>query len=306
MYEEVAHPKFFIVVSGGNGAVMRTHGLIPVSHSETPPTTTNGTSPALWLVADIPNNLTQAIVDNRIISSSSTTLFPLPYDMPVIGFVGVIAGFTLPNTDAGADAARDLIRAAIAENNEIAQFVQTHRDAFGPQVSAGEAWATFLGSVSVRGIVLLANDTHTVAWRLHVNPPTNNREAWGQLRRLFGKVQIMTARFGMARLQRAFRCRICPSIDHPTPLCPLPDTPGWLGPTPATIAALEDASRAAAAKAQEQMRLNSFAPAGGSGPNLGNGRGQGAPNKKPRGDGKGKKGNDYKGKGKRRERDDFF
>ncbi|KAJ7863293.1 hypothetical protein B0H14DRAFT_3444162 [Mycena olivaceomarginata] len=28
MYEEVAFPKFFLVVSGGNGAVMKTHGLI--------------------------------------------------------------------------------------------------------------------------------------------------------------------------------------------------------------------------------------------------------------------------------------
>ncbi|KAJ7245836.1 hypothetical protein C8J57DRAFT_1476377 [Mycena rebaudengoi] len=318
MYNEVPHPKFFLVVSGGNGAVMRTHGLIrdaignfvnvdPTGFTlGTPPTAANGPSPSLWLAADIPNHLAQAIVDNRIISSTSTTLFPLPYDMPVIGFVGVFAGFTLPNTDAGADAARDLIRAAIANNSEIAQFVQTHRDAFGPQVSAVEAWTTFLASVTVRGIVLLANDTNTVAWRLHVNPPTNNRESWGELRRLFSKVQIMTARYGMARLQRAFRCRICPSIDHPTPLCPLPDIPGWLGPTPTTIAALEDASRAAAAKAQEQMRLNSFTPAGGSGSNSGNGRSQGAPNKKPRGDGKGKKGNDYKGKGKRRERDDFF
>ncbi|KAJ7469162.1 hypothetical protein FB451DRAFT_1400725 [Mycena latifolia] len=316
MYGEVAHPIFFMVVSGGNGAVMRTHGLIREAIGNfvnidpagftlgTPPTAANGTSPALWLAADIPNNLAQAIVDSRIISSTAITLFPLPYTMPDIGFVGVFAGFTLPNTDAGANAARDLIRTAIAANNEIAQFVQTHRDAFGPQVSAEEAWATFLASVTVHGIVLLVNDTNTVAWHLHVNPSTNVRESWSQLRRLFGKLQIMTALYGTARLQRAFRCRICPFIDHPTPLCPLPGIPGWLGPTPATIAALEDASRAAATKAQEQMRLNAFNNGGGSGPSASNGRGQGPSNKKPRSDGKGKKGGDFKGKGKRR--DDFF
>ncbi|KAJ7452868.1 hypothetical protein FB451DRAFT_1373978 [Mycena latifolia] len=318
MYDDVAHPKFFIAVSGGNGAVMRTHGLIrealgsfvnidPTSFTlGTPPTAANGTSPALWLAADIPPQLAQTIVDNRIISSTGITLFPLPYNMPVIGFVGVFAGFTLPNSDAGADAARDLIRTAIAGNSEITQFVQTHRDAFGPQVSAEQAWATFLDSVYVHGIVLLVNGTNTVAWRLHVDPPTNVRDSWAQLRRLFGKLQIMTALYGMARLQRAFRCRICPSIDHPTPLCPLPSIPGWLGPTPDTIAALEDASRAAAAKAQEQMRLNAFSSGGDSGPSTGNGRGQGPSNKKPRGGGKGKKGSDYKGKGKRREHDDFF
>ncbi|KAJ7653866.1 hypothetical protein B0H17DRAFT_1214524 [Mycena rosella] len=317
MYDDVAQPKFFVVVSGGNGAVMRTHGLIrealgdfsnidPTSFTLcTLPTAANGTSPALWLVADIPPQLAQAIVDNRIISSIRITLFPLPYSMPIIGFVGVFAGFTLPNTDAGAIVARDLIRTAIAANNEIAQFVQTHRDAFGPQTSAEQAWTMFLASVAVHGIVLRVNDTNTVAWRLYVDPSTNDRNFWGQCRRLFGKLQIMTALYGTARLQRAFRCHICPSTDHPTPLCPLPNTPGWLGPTPATITALEEASRAAAAKAQEQMR-DTFATAGGSGPGSGNGRAQGGPGKKPRGDGKGKKGGDYKGKGKRRERNDFF
>ncbi|KAJ7878254.1 hypothetical protein B0H13DRAFT_2545725 [Mycena leptocephala] len=297
---------------------MRTHGLIresiggflnidPTSFTlGTPPTAANGTSPTLWLAADIPNNLVQGIIDNRILSSTAITLFPLPYTMPVTGFIGVFAGFTIPNSDAGANAARNLLRTAIAANNEIAQFVQTHRDAFRPQVSAGEAWEAVLASITVHAIALLVNGTNTVAWRLYIDPPTNNRVHWGQLCRLFGKLQIMTALYGTARLQRAFRCRICPSVDHPTPLCPLPGLPGWLGPTPATVAALEDTSRAAAAKAQEQMRLNSSAGAAGSSSNSGTGRGRGTADKKPRGGGKGKRGEDYKGKGKRRERDDFY
>ncbi|KAJ6590139.1 hypothetical protein DFH09DRAFT_1425823 [Mycena vulgaris] len=110
---------------------------------------------------------------------------------------------------------------------------------------------------------------------------------------------------GTARIQRAFRCRICPAIDHPTPLCPLPSLPGWLGPTPATIAAHEEASRTAAAKTPEQIRTNNFG-AGSSNPRSRNVRGQGAADSKPRKDGKGKRGGDFKGKGKRRERYDFF
>ncbi|KAJ7342327.1 hypothetical protein DFH08DRAFT_1011789 [Mycena albidolilacea] len=317
-YEEVSSPKFFLVVSGGNGAVMRTHGLIREAIANyinidpttftlgTPPTAANGSSPTLWLAADIPDPLAQGIVDARILSSTNTTLYTLPYNMPVIGFVGVFAGFTLPNTAMGANTARDLIGTTVQANNEISQFVQTHHDAFGPQVSSGEAWGAFLASITVHGIVLIVNDTNTVAWRLHVTPPTNNRDSWSQLRRLFGKLQIMTALYGTARLQRAFKCRICPSIDHPTPLCPLPDLPGWLGPTPATIAALEDASRAAASKAQEQMRLNTADGAGGSNARPGAGRGQGSFDGKARRGGKAKRGGDFKGKGKRRERDDFL
>jgi hypothetical protein len=119
MYDEVAHPKFFIVVSGGNGAVLRTHGLIRdaigsfinIDRADftlgTLPTAANGTSSSLWLVADIPDHLAQAIVDNRIISSTSITIFPLPYNLPIIGFVGVFAGFTLPNTGARPHPLRD-------------------------------------------------------------------------------------------------------------------------------------------------------------------------------------------------------
>ncbi|KAJ7774521.1 hypothetical protein DFH07DRAFT_767222 [Mycena maculata] len=128
MYNAVPHPKFFMVVSGGNGAVMRTHGLIrdsignfinidPASFTlGTPPTADDGTSPSLWLAADIAAPLAQHIVDNRIISSNGVTIYPLPYHMPIVGFIGVFAGFTLPDTAAGANAARDLLRTAIAKS----------------------------------------------------------------------------------------------------------------------------------------------------------------------------------------------
>ncbi|KAJ7615184.1 hypothetical protein B0H17DRAFT_1152868 [Mycena rosella] len=188
MYDDIAQSKFFIVVSGGNRAVMpvmRTHGLIqealgsfvnidPTSFTlGTPPTATNGTSPALWLAANISPQLVQAIIDNHIISSTSITLFPLLYNMPIIGIVGSSWGsrsLTLTPVPM-----LRLIHSAIAGNNEITQFVQAHRDTFRPQVSAEQAWALFPGSITVHGIVLILNDTNTVAWRLYVDPSTNDR-----------------------------------------------------------------------------------------------------------------------------------
>jgi hypothetical protein len=313
MYEGVPAPKVFMTVSGGNGAIMRTHSRIraaigdfvnvdPTSFTlSTPPTAANGTSSALWLLAGLPGLLTQTILDNRILSTTAITLYPLPYELPIIGFLGVFAGFTLPNSDNGANAARDLIRTALRNNSEIREFVHTHRSTYGP-VAANEAWEILLASIVVHGIDLLVQDTHTVAWRLHVDPPTTDRAEWGQFRCLFGKLQILTLH-GTARLQRPFRCQICPSVDHPTPLCPFPHTPGWLGPTHATIAAVLDAGRAAAAKAQEMMRPANF-DAGTSNSRGGNGRGRGGPGPKARCGGGGRKGGDPKGKG--RQRDDFF
>ncbi|KAJ7833240.1 hypothetical protein B0H14DRAFT_2591601 [Mycena olivaceomarginata] len=298
MYKDVGFPKFFLVVSGGNGAVMRTHGLIHEAIANyinidpttftlgTPPTAANGSSPTLWLAADIPDPLAQGLVDARILSSTNITLYTLPYNMPIIGFVGVFAGFTLPNTVMGANAVRDLIGTAVQGNSEISQFVQTHRDAFGPQVSSGEAWGTFLASITVHGIVLIVNDTNTVAWRLHVTPPYQQsgvlEPAPPPLRQAAGPSSAASA------------------LPSTTPLhyARSPDLPGWLGPTPATIAALEDASRAAASKAQEQMRLNTADGAGSSNTRSGAGRGQGSFDGKARRGGKAKRGGDFKGKGK--------
>ncbi|KAJ7852108.1 hypothetical protein B0H13DRAFT_2398934 [Mycena leptocephala] len=265
MYKGVPAPKVFMTVSGGNGAIMRTHGHIraaigdfvnvdPTSFTlSTSPTAANGTSSALWLLAGLPGPLTQTILDNRVLSTTAITLYPLPYELPIIGFVGMFAGFTLPNSNNGVNTVHDLIRTALQDNSEIREFVHTHRSAYGP-VTANKAWEILLASIVVHGINLLVQDTHT----------------WGQFRRLFGKLQILTLH-GTARLQRPFRCQICPSVDHPTPLCPFPHTPGWLGPTHATIAVVLDAGRTAAAKAQEMMHPANF-DAGTSNSRGGNGR----------------------------------
>ncbi|KAJ7829719.1 hypothetical protein B0H13DRAFT_2372403 [Mycena leptocephala] len=227
MYDNVAHPKFFIAVSSGN--------------------------------ANIPDHLAQTIVDNHIISSTSITLFPFP-------------------TTCLANVARDLIRTTIAANNEFTQFVQTHWDALGPQVSVGEASTTFLHlSRCVASSSLSMTPTPSHGASLLTPPP----------------------------MTRGFCCRICPSIDHLTPLCPLPGIPGWLSPTPATIAVLEEASHQVAAKVWEQMHPNTFNDAGGSSLRPGNGHNQGSSSAKPRRDAKGKRG-DFKGKGKHHEHNDYF
>ncbi|KAJ6574067.1 hypothetical protein B0H19DRAFT_1063077 [Mycena capillaripes] len=144
--------------------LMRTHGLIRAAITDyvnidptsftigTPPTASNGASPAIWLIADIDGPLTQAILDARVISCTDITIFPLPFDMPVNGFVGTFSGFTPPHTNMGANTACDLILTALNRSDgvahEISQFVQSHRDAYSTPmpVSAAEAWEIFRAS----------------------------------------------------------------------------------------------------------------------------------------------------------------
>jgi hypothetical protein len=193
MYRDVPHPKFLLTVSGGNGLTMHTHGLIrdairnyinvDITNFQlgTPPTVERGPNPILWLVAGLPEHLSEELVHKRVLSSSHITFYTIPFDIPVMGFVGTFSGFTLPNTQGGVDAARDLLQTAICKDNDIAQFVQTHRNAFGAHVSAEEAWAIFTDSVAVEGIALKVSDTTTIAWQLYSTPPTNDDNAWLQL-----------------------------------------------------------------------------------------------------------------------------
>ncbi|KAJ6456859.1 hypothetical protein C8R45DRAFT_1184909 [Mycena sanguinolenta] len=90
--------KFYVVVSGGNGAVMRTHSLIRQTLGDyinldpsaiqlgTPPTSENGPSPILWLVAGIPAHLARRILAKPTRSTAAITLYPIPYEIPVTGF----------------------------------------------------------------------------------------------------------------------------------------------------------------------------------------------------------------------------
>ncbi|KAJ7787389.1 hypothetical protein B0H14DRAFT_3505576 [Mycena olivaceomarginata] len=207
--------------------------------------------------------------------------------MPVIGYVGTFGGFTLPNSQGGADAARDLLQAAIHMDREIAQFVQTHRDAFRPHISAEQAWDIFSNSVAVKGIELLVNNTTTVAWHLHVTPPTNDNGAWLQLR------------------VRTTAASAPPSL---TPPACVPSHASPDGSAPTTITALEDANCQAATRAQDHIRGNAEAGSSAT-PRAGANRGPGTATaaKKPRKDlSKTKKGGDPKGKGKCREHNNFF
>lgn len=76
LYQDIPFPKIFMTVSGSNGTLMRTHGLIRKAIGNfinvdltsftlsTPPTAANGTSSALWLLGNIPGWLMQGILNN--------------------------------------------------------------------------------------------------------------------------------------------------------------------------------------------------------------------------------------------------
>ncbi|KAG2745067.1 hypothetical protein P692DRAFT_20820729 [Suillus brevipes Sb2] len=92
---------------------------------------------------------------------------------------------------------------------------------------------------------------------------------------------------GVPRLQeKKFTCTGCKSLDHPTGLCPLPATPGWLGPS--NVANKEDLSMTTL-----DTRTNNSGSPGGQKRGANRGRGtRGRGNNGPRG---GRGGPNYRG-----------
>ncbi|KAJ7088084.1 hypothetical protein C8R44DRAFT_892884 [Mycena epipterygia] len=92
-------------------------------------------------------------------------------------------------------------------------------------MTADEAFARFAESISVVAL-----------------PPYPPTDHFTTLHTLIADLRISTIFNGEGRIYRPLLCHICQAIDHPTNLCLFPHLPGWMGPTPETIGALEAAS----------------------------------------------------------------
>ncbi|KAJ7616840.1 hypothetical protein DFH06DRAFT_1238559 [Mycena polygramma] len=176
-----------------------------------------------------------------LVSDTLTTMFHA-YQPQVLGFGGTFAGFTIAPTNG--ELAHAIIVDAVMADPAITRFVRAHRDAIQPHLSCDEALARFGESISVEPIQLInSNQTPFTAWNVYFHSPTHDEGDANTLRSLFGRLVITTPFDGEGRLfSRPLRCTICWGADHPTNLCPLPQTPGHLGVTAETVVDLLKAS----------------------------------------------------------------
>jgi hypothetical protein len=232
----------------------------------------NGGDTRAWLIGGLSLRLAEAVLDQQVLSTGPITIFFLPYVPPISGYLGAITGLTLSDTSAGRRNAHDLISAAISENAGIVQFVRAHRDEFPVHISADDALEIFIASIGVFPLELLSSTGPYIIWNTYAVYPTGIVNEWNELRGLLAKLVIATSYHGEGRIHHAMTCNICPATDHPTPLCSLPRTQGWLGATPETIGALLDVSRAATRAARGNPASNH---SGGNGGNRGAGHGGG-------------------------------
>ncbi|KAJ7849679.1 hypothetical protein B0H14DRAFT_3452381 [Mycena olivaceomarginata] len=226
-----------------------------------------------WLIGGLPENLAQVVLESRCLCSTAITLFFLQYTPLITGFLGTIGGLIIPNTRQGRATAMGIIEDAISNDSAITRFVRDHRDSFPSHLDADQALDIFLTSIGVDAIELPPPQQRRIVHRL---------EQWNQLRRLFALLVIDTTYYGEGRIHPPMSCNLCPSTDHPGPLCPFPHVDGWLGATSANIGELLDISRTARARA--------LGPSNNAGGNRGRGGSRGGRGKSGRGNARGGRG----------------
>ncbi|KAJ7017131.1 hypothetical protein C8F04DRAFT_1338088 [Mycena alexandri] len=148
------------------------------------------------------------------------------------GFLGNIEGLTFPNTPAGAQEAANMITNTLSITPAFIQLVMNHRDNLPAHWSIQQALTAILGSITVSPIELLSPCGPRVVWSVYMMVTTNDAVAYNAIRAVFAPTLFVTAFNNTGRVRADMFCRICESIDHPTPLCPFPNVPGWMGPTP--------------------------------------------------------------------------
>ncbi|KAJ7457917.1 hypothetical protein B0H11DRAFT_202925 [Mycena galericulata] len=130
---------------------------------------------------------------------------------------------TFENTPGGAQEAATAITAALRVNTDFGRLVMSYCDALPSTFSTLD---DVLDSVSVAPLELPAP---RVVWRVYMRVTTHIADGYNAIRRAFRDVVFVMPFNNTGYVRGVMSCRICRAIDHPTLLCPFPDTPGWMG-----------------------------------------------------------------------------
>ncbi|KAJ7917891.1 hypothetical protein B0H13DRAFT_2321964 [Mycena leptocephala] len=216
-----------------------------------PPIATAGQNPNVFLITGLSEFLNDAIQRQQVVSAPGITFFIYRShpDPQFSGFMGTIFGLEFEDSVAGDSAALEAIRSAVMVNKRFTSAVFSHCDPLPAGVCSEDILARLQNSIAIRPIELRPTEPHTayqghrIAYRVYADLPTTDPSAYRAIRIAFRRTRVIPTMGLFGSVINDFTpCRICRSIDHPAPLCPYPNYPGWRGPTAATITALDEAA----------------------------------------------------------------
>lgn len=183
--------------------------------------------PSAWLVCGYSVEATAAIVEHGVFSyDRHISLIVYAGDHPPPKYVLSLEGFNQDKKEP-IDAA---VREVLAQEHVLkatTKAASTNPACVGvdPKIVA----ATLPGSLEI-GIEKL-KDGKTIA-HVYLASPTKNPQAWNEWRDVL-RAQKYTDIFlpKTVRVRALHRCFACHAADHSVNACPLPEVPGWRGPT---------------------------------------------------------------------------
>ncbi|KZT26200.1 hypothetical protein NEOLEDRAFT_238884 [Neolentinus lepideus HHB14362 ss-1] len=175
---------------------------------------------------------TQRLLDMQVLCTTTLTIIfqPLSPHLPLESYLLSLVDFSTDNSQH----LRSVV-ISILQRDEVRQEVLRYaaQDPYYATINTQILVDTFLHSIRIdiiptRGPGGTERPTANVYGKL----PTYNPSHRDALVKVFSKQSYRHSFFGHGTFRAPFHCTRCHGADHPSGLCPLPLTPGWLGPPP--------------------------------------------------------------------------
>ena len=187
-----------------------------------------------FLVHDVTQETTAAILQQRVWSSSEVTFEAFPFDTETIPSLTLcLNGFTSPDETAVRNAVLGAWSAAapITRMMDLLQKLDPAFEGLARRHDTREAIASMV--LSARAELVDFKEPGGVPsprFNIFTKSPTTELKAWSEIKKLLFTITCPSLLIGTGHPTRTFYCHICHSLTHPRGLCPFPLIPGWKGP----------------------------------------------------------------------------
>ncbi|KAG2337915.1 hypothetical protein BDR05DRAFT_952275 [Suillus weaverae] len=192
------------------------------------------------LISGLLVEATDLLTTLAVCTTAEVTCFFVPFKQPLPTYICTIKNMTFQDSTRSNLLIAELIRKVLRENMEVSNFIYSH--IIAPSASTA---LRAIDSIRVSSLnITTSRSSMLTVWNIYCDsPPPFSLEDYYLWSALIHGLHFPSDDYGTGapRLQdKQFTCTGCKSLDHPTGLCPLPATPGWLSPS--NTAAKEDLS----------------------------------------------------------------
>ncbi|KAG1772989.1 hypothetical protein EV702DRAFT_1201280 [Suillus placidus] len=191
------------------------------------------------LVSGLPAEAIDLLTSLAVCTTTDVTCFFIPFEQPLPTYICTIENMTFQDS-----------------TRKVSNFINSHILAPTATTASRAIDSTQVSSLNIA----TSRSSMLTVWKIYCDaPPPFSLEDYYLWSALIRGLRFPSDDYGTSvpHLQdKQFTCTGCKSLDHPTGLCPLPATPGWLGPSNAT--AKEDLSMTSLDTHSNNPSNNSF------------------------------------------------